>query len=79
MDLLISYVKENIMSLNSWQFNWQGQSIEIDLFEDVRLVGLWVNYIGRLRVNGKKIDELSDCREAKANYPEGEIENEQLV
>ena len=29
--------------------------------------------------NGSKIDEFSDCREAKANYPEGEIENEQLV
>jgi len=29
--------------------------------------------------NSKKIDEFSDCREAKANYPEGEIENEQLV
>ncbi len=29
--------------------------------------------------NGAKIDEFSDCREAKANYPEGEIENEQLV
>ena len=29
--------------------------------------------------NGAKIDEFSDCKEAKANYPEGEIENEQLV
>jgi len=29
--------------------------------------------------NGSKIDEFSDCREAKANYPEGDIENEQLV
>ena len=29
--------------------------------------------------NGAKIDEFSDCREAKANYPEGDIENEQLV
>lgn len=29
--------------------------------------------------NGEKIDEFSDCREAKANYPEGDIENEQLV
>jgi hypothetical protein len=29
--------------------------------------------------NGVKIDEFSDCREARANYPEGEIENEQLV
>jgi len=29
--------------------------------------------------NGTKIDEFSDCKDAKANYPEGEIENEQLV
>jgi hypothetical protein len=29
--------------------------------------------------NGNPIDEFSDCREAKANYPEGENENEQLV
>lgn len=29
--------------------------------------------------NGSKIDEFSDCKDAKANYPEGDIENEQLV
>ena len=29
--------------------------------------------------DGTKIDEFSDCKDAKANYPEGDIENEQLV
>lgn len=29
--------------------------------------------------DGAKIDEFHSCADAKANYPEGEIENEQLV
>jgi hypothetical protein len=45
------------MALKSWSFEWQGHLLEIDWFEDNGFLSLWMANIGRLRIDGKKVDE----------------------